>query len=350
MLDELVDHIIGVDPDRDRITAAIVVARTQGEVARAEFPTTPAGYAAALAWANDFSTANRRAWSIEGAGSYGAGLTRSLRDQAEWVIEFDQPRTRSAKDGAKSDGLDALRAAREVLGRERFATPRASGAREGLRVLLVTRAGAQVARTAAINELRALVLTAPLSLREELRGATVLELTRRCSRLRPDRSGDPEIFGTNAAMRALARRIEQLSNEAAEAEANMRMLVEAMAPQLLSEVGVGVMLAAQVIVSWSHAGRCRSEAAFARLAGVAPIPATSGQTQDRYRLNRGGDRQLNRALHQAVVIRAQHDKATQAYIARRLAEGKTKREARRCLKRYLARHLYRLLENPPKTT
>ena len=350
MLEELVEHVIGVDPDRDRITAAIVLARTQGEIARAEFPTTPAGYAAVRSWANEFSSADSRAWSIEGTGSYGAGLTRALDDEAEWVIEFDQPSTRAAKDGAKSDGLDALRAAREVLGREKLAAPRSKGAREGLRVLLVTRAGAQVARTAAINELKALVLTASVNLREELRGATVLELTKRCGRFRANRAGDPEVFGTKTAMRALALRIQQLTKQAAELEADMRMLVEAMAPQLLEEVGVGVMLAAQIIVSWSHPGRCRSEAAFARLAGVAPIPATSGQTQDRHRLNRGGDRQLNRALHQAVGIRSQHDERTQAYIARRIAEGKTKREARRCLKRYLARHLYRLLENPPETT
>jgi transposase len=347
VLSELIDQIIGVDPDRDRITAAIVDARTQGELARAEFPTTPAGYANAIRWADKMTDRGRRAWSVEGAGSYGAGLARTLAAEAEWVIEFDQPATRATKDGAKSDGLDAVRAAREVLGRRHWATPRATGAREGLRAMLVARAGAQVARTAAINELKANVLTTPPALREELRDFTVLKLTDRCSRLRPNHDGDLELFGTKTAMRALARRIQQLSNEAAELEAAMRRLVEDMAPQLLDEVGVGVILAAQVIVSWSHPGRCRSEAAFARLAGVAPIEATSGQNQDRHRLNRGGDRQLNRALHQAVGVRAQYDQRTRAYIERRVAEGKTTREARRCIKRYLARRLFRLLEHPP---
>ncbi|MBK6855631.1 MAG: IS110 family transposase [Microthrixaceae bacterium] len=350
MLSELVDHVIGVDPDRDRITVAVVDAKTQGELGRAEFPTTPAGYASAIDWADAHSTAGRRAWSVEGADSYGSGLTQALEAAAEWAIEFDQPSTRPTKDGAKSDGLDAVRAAREVLGRRHWSTPRSRGAREGLRALLVAKSGAQLARTAAINELKALVLTAPLVLREELRSLTVIKLTQRCARFRPDRDGDPELFGTKTAMRALAQRIQHLTTQAAELEADMKSLVEAIAPQLLDEVGVGVILASQVIVSWSHPGRCRSEAAFARLAGVAPIEATSGQTQDRHRLNRGGDRQLNRALHQAIGIRAQYDDATKAYIARRIAEGKTRREARRCLKRYFARRLYRLLENPPSST
>lgn len=350
MLSDLVDHVIGVDPDRDRITIAVVEAKTQGELGRAEFATTPIGYAKAIAWADQHSAQDRRAWSIEGAGSYGSGLTQALEAAAEWTIEFDQPSTRSTKDGAKSDGLDAVRAAREVLGRRHWSTPRSRGSREGLRALLVTRAGAQVARTAAINELKALILTAPLDLREDLRSLSVIKLTQRCSRLRPDRQGDPELFGTKTAMRALAQRIQHLTEEATELETDMRLLVEAMAPQLLDEVGVGVVLAAQIIVSWSHPGRCRNEAAFARLAGVAPIEATSGQTQDRHRLNRGGDRQLNRALHQAIGIRAQYDDATKAYIARRVTEGKTRREARRCLKRYFARHLYRLLESPPQPT
>ncbi|HET9731048.1 MAG TPA: transposase [Acidimicrobiales bacterium] len=347
MLAELVDHVIGVDPDRDRITVAVVDAKTHGELACADFPTTTAGYAKAIRWAGEYSSSERRAWSIEGAGSYGAGLCLALTAEAEWAIEFDRPSTRSAKDGSKSDSLDAVRAAREVLGRKRWSTPRARGAREGLRAMLVARSGAQLARTAAINELKALILTAPLALREELRELTVNKLVDRCSRLRPDVTRDPELFGTKTAMRALAQRIDQLTSQASELEQAMKPLVELTGPRLLDEVGVGVILAAQIIVSWSHPGRCRSEAAFARLAGVAPIEATSGQTQNRHRLNRGGDRQLNRALHQAVGIRAQYDDATKAYIARRVAEGRSKREARRCLKRYLARRLFRILENQP---
>jgi transposase len=347
VLADLVDHVIGVDPDRDRITTAVVDAKTQGVVASSGFPTTPAGYAQALSWANGQSAPARRAWSIEGAGSFGAGLCAVLSAEAEWVIEFDRPSTRAARDGAKSDGLDAVRAAREVQGRAKLSTPRARGAREGLRAMLVARSGAQLARTAAINELRALITTAPLALREDLRALTLGKLVERCSRLRPDPAGEPETFGTKMSMRALAQRIDHLSHQAAELETAMKPVVQMLGAPLLDEVGVGVILAAQVIVSWSHPGRCRNEAAFARLAGVAPIEATSGQNQTRYRLNRGGDRQLNRALHQAVGIRCQRDERTKAYVNRRIAEGKTKREARRCLKRYLARRLYRILENSP---
>ncbi len=169
-------------------------------------------------------------------------------------------------------------------------------------------------------------------------------------RLRPDPNGDLETFGTKTALKALAHRIQALAEEARHLEEAMRRLMEATGPQLLTEPGIGVILAAQIIVSWSHPGRCRNEAAFARLGGVAPIDATSGQNQNRHRLSRGGDRQLNRALHQIITIRSQSDPRTQAYLDRRTAEGKTRREARRCLKRYLARHLYRLLENPPQTT
>ncbi len=347
MLADLVEHVIGVDPDRDRIAAAVVVAGTQAEVARSEFPTTAAGYRQVMEWADEYSRSESRVWSIEGAGSYGAGLTATLEVETEWVIEFDRPSTRPTRDGAKSDGLDALRAAREMLGRTKWSTPRSRGAREGLRAVLVVRSGAQAARTAAINQLKATVLTAPVELRDQLRGLTRTALVDRCARLRPDLNGDLETFGTKTALKALGQRIQTLTEEARHLEEAMRPLVNATGPQLLDEPGIGVILAAQVIISWSHRGRCRNEAAFARLGGVAPIEATSGQNQTRFRLSRGGDRQLNRALHQIIVIRSQYDARTQTYLDRRTAEGKTKREARRCLKRYLARHLYRLLENPP---
>ncbi len=346
MLVDLVDYVIGVDPDRDRITASIVCAKTQGELDHAEFPATGMGYSRAISWADEHTQADQRVWSVEGAGSYGAGLASTLSTEGEWVIEFDRPSTRAAKDGAKSDPLDAVRAAREVLGRTKWSTPRARGAREGLRALLVARSGAQLSRTAAINELKALILTAPVALRDHLRGLSLGVLVDRCAHFRPDVAGDPELFGTKCcALRALAQRVDFLTQQARELEEAMGPLVNEAGPQLLDEVGIGVM-AAQVIVSWSHAGRCRNEAAFARLAGVAPVEATSGQNQTRHRLSRGGDRQLNRALHQAVTIRSQYDDRTKAYIARRVSEGKTRREARRCLKRYLARHLYRILEAP----
>lgn len=349
MLADLVDHVIGVDPDRDRITLAIVHARSQELLTTTTLTTSPRGYREALQWANHHTGAGPRAWSIEGTGSYGAGLLCALNAAAETVIEFDHPLTPAAKDGAKSDTLDAVRAAREILGRTTWSTPRSRGAREGLRALIAARDSAKVSRTAAINVLRALILTAPIELREELRQLTFTRLLQRCRQLRPDSTNDPEISSTKRAIRSTANRVTDLTEEMDELEAAMKTLVLRLSPPLLAEPGIGILLAAQILISWSHRGRCRSEAGFARLAGVAPISATSGQNQTRHRLSRGGDRQLNRALHQAIVIRAKSHPETRAYIERRLAEGKTKREAIRCAKRYLARHLYRLLEATPST-
>ena len=347
MLTELADHVIGIDPDRDRVTAAVIDATTTGVMARAEFPTTPTGYASALAWVDDHSDPGRRAWSIEGAGAYGAGIAITARAAGEWVIGFDRPLGRAAKDGAKSDGLDAVRAAREVLGHDHLAQPRARGLREGIRALLLVRNGAQRSRVAAINELRALVVTAEPQLREALRGRSIAELVRRCGEL--DTDGDVEQAATKLALRSVAARVRSLTGEIRDLEHALRPLVAEFAPGLLNEYGVGVVTGAQIIVSWSHPGRCRNEAAFARLAGAAPIEANSGQTQQRFKLSRGGDRALNRALHTIVTTRARTDAATRAYIARRITQGKTPREAKRCLKRYIARHLYRLLENPLTT-
>ncbi len=278
MLADLIDHVIGVDPDRDRITAAVVCARTQGELTWRTFPATPRGYGQALRWADDHSTAGRRAWAIESTGSYGAGLAASLAARDELVIEFDHPSTRASKDGAKSDSLDAVRAARETLGRKSWATPCARGAREGLRTLITARDSAKLARVAAINVLKALVVTAPADLREELRGLPPGQLLSRCQRLRPDTATDPEYAATKLSLPSTAARVSQLTAECRELEAAMLALVRSMAPALLDEPGVGTLVAAQILVSWSHPGRCRDEAAFARLGGVAPLEATSGQT------------------------------------------------------------------------
>jgi transposase len=171
----------------------------------------------------------------------------------------------------------------------------------------------------------------------------------RCSGFRRSSSSPVDELATKLVLRTLARRIESATAEAHELEREILGHVRALTPQLLDERGVGPIVAADVIVAWSHQGRVRSEAASARLAGVAPIPASSGQTI-RHRLSRGGDRQLNRALHTIVPQRRQHDPTTQAYIEQRVAEGKSRREATRLLKRYLARRLYRLLQHQPPMT
>ena len=166
-------------------------------------------------------------------------------------------------------------------------------------------------------------------------------------RLRPDTATDPEHAATKLSLRSTATRIKQLTTECRDLELAMLPLVREICPALLDEPGIGTLVAAQILISWSHAGRCRDEAAFARLGGVAPLEATSGQNQTRHRLSRGGDRQLNRALHTAILARAKVHPETRAYLARRVRDGKTKREAMRCLKRYYARHLFRLLESTP---
>ena len=212
-----------------------------------------------------------------------------------------------------------------------------------MRVMLAARQGAVVARTKAIGQLKALIINAPEALREQLRRGTTDQQLDRCSRLRTLPSHSVEHRATVRAIRAVARRALFLEAEAAEHESELEQLVTAACPELLDKPGVGAITAAQFLVSWSHAGRIRNEAAFAALGGVAPIPASSGQTV-RHRLNRSGDRQLNRALHTVALSRLQHHDETKSYAARRTAEGKTPRDIKRCLKRAIAREIYRLLE------
>jgi len=350
MLAEHADHVIGVDTHRDAHSAAAIATRTGTVTAQTTIATDAFGYKRLLRFARRHAR-TRRVWAIESSGSFGAGLAMFLLAQGEWVVEVDRPKRPSRRNGAKSDELDAIRAAREALERDHLAQPRARGDREAVRVLLITRRGAIRARTRAINHLKALVVTAREELRHQLRNTPTDELVYRCSRLRTLPSHSAEHRATVIALRHTARRILALEAEANDLESEIERLVKHTVPELLAEIGVGPISAAQLYCSWSHRGRLRSDAAFAMLGGSAPIPASSGQTI-RYRLNRAGDRQLNCALHTIVLTRLQHDPATRAYAARRLAEGKTPREIKRCLKRYLARHLFRILEatGPHPTT
>jgi transposase len=255
----------------------------------------------------------------------------------------------SAARAGKTDALDAVRAAGSVFEQKRPATPRSGGERETLRALMAARAGAVNAKRAGLCQPRDLLITTPEPLRSELRPLSRARLLGRLTATRPERRHDPELRGTLLALRAVARRVQQLTVEERELAREIERLTTKLAPQLLNQHGVGPLLAAQIVLSWSHRGRVVSEAAFARLAGAAPIPASSGQTI-RYRLDRSGDRQRNRALHQIVVTRRRTHRPTIDYIERRTREGKSRREATRCPKRYLARNLYRLLETPPLTT
>lgn len=341
MLAEHVDFVLGVDTHKDSHTAAVVTP-TGGVVAHLAVPTDAFGNRRLLAFARERGP-GRRVWAIEGTGSFGAGLTTYLLEQGEWVVEIDRPARPARRNGAKTDELDAVRAAREALAREHLAQPRKRGEREAMRVLLTTRQGAVRGRTKAICQVKALVVNAPEGLRHQLHALDSDDLLARCSRLRTTPGQSPEHRCTVVALRSAARRALALDAEAADLESQLELLVQDAAPALLAEPGVGTVTAAQILCSWSHAGRLRSEAAFAALAGAAPIPASSGRT-DRHRLNRGGDRQLNRALHTIVLSRLAHHAETKAYAAKRQAEGKHPREIKRCLKRHLARRLFKLLE------
>jgi len=254
-----------------------------------------------------------------------------LQQAGQLVVEAGRPQRASRRSGGKSDPVDAGRAAREVLAAQTHAQPRTDGDREALRILLVTRGHATTARTAAVNTLKALLLTAPDQLRQPLRGLTTAAQVRSCAGLRVSTRQPAAERVLRHSLRQLARHISILDRELAANARQLRGLVAAVMPALLNEPGVGPMSAAQLLVSWSHPGRFRSEAAFAALGGVSPLPASSGRVV-RHRLNRFGDRQLNRALHTITTWRMLHGhQPTSAYLARRRAEQKSDAEIRRCL-------------------
>lgn len=373
-LAELVDVVIGVDTHVETHTACAVRADNGAVLDRITVPTTPTGYrelvefaeavGAELASQSVSAEPDRdpeldlepvvlvaRAWAIEGTGGHGAGLARLLEERDEVVYELDRPQRARRRGGKKSDPLDAERAAREALARPDLGTPRAgTGDRQVLAQLLSARSGAVQAATDAQRQLFSWVVAAPEQIRERLRGLRRHDLLTAAARLRGHASWgeDAQLIATT--MATVARRALGLVEEAKAYEKQIHRLVRGWRPDLLEEVGVGPIVAATVLCAWSHPGRIHSEAAFAMLAGVAPIPANSGQVTDRYRLNPYGDRRLNNALHTIALTRARCHAPTQAYTQRRTSQGKTKREIRRCLKRYIARDLYRLLENPRTLT
>jgi transposase len=261
------------------------------------------------------------------------------------VIELDRPSRPTRRHGAKSDPIDAVRAAREALSREHLSEPRADGERQALSVRLAARRLAVDAGSDAQRQIHALVVAAPERLRSKLRNTTTPEMLKICSRLRVDPRWDLTTRETAQVLRCLARRATTLANEAREHEKAILAIIRSWRPDILDNCGVGPIVAATVLCAWSHPGRIRSDAAFAMLAGTAPIPASSGMTV-RHRLNRSGDRRLNQAIHTIVVTRMRVDPETKIYVERRRAEGKTDREIKRCLKRYITRQLFRQLKHP----
>jgi transposase len=260
MLADLVELVIGVDTHKDTHTAAVVQAVSGAVLDQVTMPATPAGYRQLLRLAHRHQ--GRRVWAIEGTGGYGAGLTRFLQAQAGQVVELDRPKRAARRHGAKSDPLDAARAAREALGRDQLAQPRAAGRRAALSVRLTARRSAVQAASDAQRQLHALVIAAPDTLRGRLRGLTTPRLVSSCGRLRQRADWDTETAATAASLRALASRIQLLNAKIADHTRAITTLVRAWRPDLLTPTGVGPMVAAIVLCAWSHPGRCGSDAAF----------------------------------------------------------------------------------------
>jgi transposase len=341
-LAEVVDAVIGGDTHRD-VHALELVAPNGTTLSTIAVGNDDAGFAEALAWIAEHAPGPRLMVALEGTRSYGIGLARALTAAGLTVVEIERPARRDRRRG-KSDPIDAHLAAVNALrlDADRLPQPRADGDREALRILLGARRELSLGRTRMINRLRALLLTGDDADRALARGpmspATMGIFVRRRAR----RDDTREQAVRRAEARRLALAIRDASAELKSNKKQLAELVAALAPGLASKVGVGPVSAAQAIVSWSHPGRCRNDAAFAALAGASPLPASSGRIV-RHRLNRGGDRQLNRALHDIVLTRWRICPHTHAYIAKRRAQGRTDNEIRRLLKRYIARELFRTM-------
>ncbi|MEV4571608.1 IS110 family transposase, partial [Nonomuraea sp. NPDC049419] len=330
----------GVDTHQDTHTAAVIdlLGRVLGTE---QFPATPDGYAALLTWMRAFGQLSRV--GVEGTGVYGAGLTRLLQAEHIDVIEIDRPDRKRRRFQGKSDPIDAIAAAKTALAGDRTGTPKQRDGRiEALRNLRIARRSAIDQRADTQRRIKALIVTAPDALRQQLRGLSITKLIATCAALRPDRddAADPAT-ATQIALRSLARRHQQLTGEIADLDELLEPLVTAINPTLAAAYGVGTDTAGQLLVTaGENHDRIHSEAAFAMLCGVAPIPASSGKTT-RHRLNRGGDRQANAALYRIVMCRLRWDPRTRAYMQRRTQDGLSKKEIIRCLKRYVARELHR---------
>ncbi|NMR31850.1 IS110 family transposase [Crystallibacter degradans] len=343
------DLVAGVDTHTDTHTLAILTAQG-GTVLTQTFTADMHGYA-------DLITALRAAGhvavvGVEGTNSYGAGLTRALRGAGYAVKEVLRPARQVRRMRGKSDPIEAIEAARTVISGHGVSDAKdTQTATESLRFLLTARAQLISTMTALGNSITSMLITAPETVRAKYRGLATPALIKRLTASRPGEQCDSPHTAALHAMRQLARAREDASSKAEHLEQQMRQLLATHYPQVLAIYGAGTIVAAQLVVTaGGNPQRIRNEAAFASLCGVAPIPASSGRT-NRHRLNRGGDRRGNSALHRITLIRMQRDKRTQDYVARRTREGKSTKEIMRCLKRAIAREVYRALtaEQSPAT-
>lgn len=336
----------GVDTHADLHVAAALNSTTVQQLGVESFPTTPTGYAALLEWLRGFGELDRV--GVESTGAWGAGLARFLTAEGVEVIEVDRPDRKARRFEGKSDPIDADAAARAVISGRASATPKSrDGLVEALRSLEVVYHAAVKDRTRAINQFKALVVSGPATLRQSLRGLPFRVQLGRARRF-TDTHPDPVEAGTRAALKELARRIGFLDDQTNRLQTRIAALAAEASPALIGISGVGPHVAAQLLAAaGDNPHRMTSDAAFAKLCGACPIPASTGKTTGRHRLNRGGDRRANNALFTIVLVRMRHDPATRAYVARRTAEGKSRKEIMRCLKRFVAREVFQALTNPP---
>jgi transposase len=312
-------------------------------IATTQVSNTSAGFAELVTWTRAHAPGPAVMAGVEGTRSYGRGLTAALAAAGITVVEVEQPKRRDRRKG-KSDPIDAHVAALAVLRTDttRLTQPRADGDREALRILLVAREEMTTLHTAQNNRLKDLLRAGDDTDKALARRSLTLHVLRGLTTRELSAEADAERRVRHREIGRLANSLLELDRETKANTKDLTEIVTDLAPALLGRCGVGPVTAAQTLISWSHDGRVRDEAAFAMLAGTAPIPASSGQ-HTRHRLNRGGDRKLNSAIHTIAITRWRCEPRTKAYIERRRAQGKTDREIRRCLKRYITRELFRTL-------
>ena len=332
----------GVDTHRDEHVAAALDS-VGGLLGTSSFPTTTAGYVALLTWLRNFGDVV--SIGVEGTGSYGAALARHLRTSGVRVLEVSRPNRQVRRRYGKSDVVDAIAAGRAVLSGEAAGTPKThDGPVEALRALKSLQRSGTKSRTQALNQLRAVLVTAPDELRARLRDLPRGDLLATCAAFRVKADDDSLAGIIRLTLRELAARIAFLDAQIKSTVVRLRRITEHLAPELVAMRGVGPDTASTLLLTaGDNPDRLHSERAFASLTGSCPVPANSGLIKKRYRLNRGGDRQANAALWRIAMVRLSSDPATRAYLDKRQAEGKTKVEAIRCLKRYIAREVYNAL-------
>jgi len=332
----------GVDTHAD-VHVAAAIDSNGGVLGIESFPTDEVGYRSLTDWLVGFGPVVKV--GVEGTGSYGVGLARHLHREGIAVVEVDRQNRQNRRKLGKSDPIDAEAAARAALSGSAKTTPkRRDGTVEQMRVLMIARRSARRQRNQTLNQLRQIVITGPDEVRARFKDRYKTGLVTEAARMRPRKGSDPIVFTTYVVIRGLARRIQDLNDEMRTIDRTLEELIDATAPSLLECYGVGAVTAATLLVTaGDNPDRLHTERSWAHLCGVSPVPAGTGKTSGRVRLNHGGDRQANAALYQVVLTRMSSDAETRNYVRRRRAEGLSTREIMRCLKRYVARQTFKHL-------